>query len=112
MTPRERKPNDRRITGPYAGAVCPKCGQGMNHKQNITLSQKEEERDRKRYGSGICDDCKLERGTLYDIVDKEGSILSRHYSGRGRTLKEATEMIEKLNKNGEYRPYTLSPIRN
>jgi hypothetical protein len=61
LTPRERKPNDRRIAGPYAGAVCPKCGQGMNHKQNITLSEKEEERDRKRYGQGICDDCKTER---------------------------------------------------
>lgn len=55
------KPAGRAISGSYAGAVCPKCGQGMNHKQNITLSEEDEARDRKRYGRGICDDCKTER---------------------------------------------------
>lgn len=58
------KPERRVITGAYAGAVCPKCGQGMNHKQNITLSKEEEGRDRKHYGRNICDDCKIERQNL------------------------------------------------
>lgn len=44
---------------------------------------------------------------LYDIEDKNGSIMPRHYSGRARTKEEAEKLINNLNNNGEYKPYKL-----
>ena len=91
--------NSRRLTGPYAGAVCPKCGQGMNHKQNITLSEQEEARDKKRYGRGICDDCKLER------QQKEGNktkTLNNMSDFKERLLAERQELSTKISKLGEF----------
>ena len=48
--------------------------------------------------------------TLYDIIDREGSIMPRHFSGRARTKKEADKMLERLNKDGEYKPYSLLKV--
>ena len=36
----------------------------------------------------------------YKILDCNGVEMPDHYSGRGRTYKEAKIMIDKLNKNG------------
>lgn len=47
----------------------------------------------------------------FDILDSEGSIMKRHYSGRARTLVEAELLINRLNKHGEYSPYTIVPAQ-
>lgn len=44
---------------------------------------------------------------LYDIADKNGTVLPDHYTGRGRALKEAEHLIDALNKNGEHKPYKI-----
>ena len=45
---------------------------------------------------------------FYKIVDKNGCEMPGHYSGRNRTYEEAKKMVDKLNKNGEHRPYTMT----
>lgn len=45
---------------------------------------------------------------FYKIVDKNGNEMPGHYSGRNRTYEEAKKMVDKLNKNGEHRPYTMT----
>jgi hypothetical protein len=44
---------------------------------------------------------------IYKILDKDGVEIPRHWSGRFRTYDEAKKMVDSLNKNGEYRPYTM-----
>lgn len=45
--------------GPYAGGICGKCDQGMNHKQDRTprFSDEKERIIKMKYGS-LCDDCR------------------------------------------------------
>ena len=43
----------------------------------------------------------------YKIIDKDGVEIPEHWSGRKRTYNEAKKMVDSLNKNGEYRPYTM-----
>ena len=45
---------------------------------------------------------------FYKIVDKNGYEMPEHYSGRNRTYEESKKMVDNLNKNGEYRPYTMT----
>jgi hypothetical protein len=44
---------------------------------------------------------------LYDIIDKYGYVMPRHYSGRARTKAEAVKLVERLNKDGECKPYKM-----
>ncbi len=46
----------------------------------------------------------------YSILDKNGIEMPDHYSGRRRTYEEAKKMVDSLNKNGEYRPYTMVKV--
>ena len=43
----------------------------------------------------------------YSIFDCHGMLLPDHYSGRHRTYEEAKKLLDRLNKNGENRPYTM-----
>lgn len=43
----------------------------------------------------------------YKIFGKDGVEIPRHWSGRTRTYDEAKKIVDSLNKNGEYRPYTM-----
>ena len=43
----------------------------------------------------------------FKIFDKDGIEMPNHYTGRRRTYKEAKNMLDMLNKNGEFRPYTM-----
>ena len=43
----------------------------------------------------------------YKILDKNGVEMPGHWSGRRRAYDEAKKMVDTLNKNGEYRPYTM-----
>ena len=47
---------------------------------------------------------------LYDIIDKDGMVMPGHYSGRPRTKIEAEKMLERLNRDGEYKPYKMVAI--
>lgn len=49
---------------------------------------------------------------LFDISDKYGYILPRHYTGRARTFEEAKKLLDNLNRNGEYRPYKMIHVGN
>lgn len=50
----------------------------------------------------------LERlAARFKILDKNGVEMPRHPSGRLRTLEEAVAMQDRLNKNGEYKPYSV-----
>jgi hypothetical protein len=44
---------------------------------------------------------------FYKILDKDGIEMPVHYSGRYRTYNEAKKLLDRLNKNGEYKPYTM-----
>jgi len=46
----------------------------------------------------------------YKILDKDGVEIPDHWSGRRRTYEEAKKMVDSLNKNGEYRPYTMVEV--
>lgn len=46
----------------------------------------------------------------FKILDKDGVEMQDHYSGRRRTYEEAKNMLDRLNKNGEYRPYTMVEV--
>lgn len=46
----------------------------------------------------------------YKILDKDGVEMPDHWSGRRRTYEEAKKMVDSLNKNGEYRPYTMVKV--
>lgn len=46
----------------------------------------------------------------YTILDKDGVEIPDHWSGRRRTYEEAQKMVDSLNKNGEYRPYTMVEV--
>jgi len=46
----------------------------------------------------------------YKILDKDGVEMPDHWSGRRRTYEEAKKMVDSLNKNGEYRPYTMVEV--
>ena len=46
----------------------------------------------------------------YKILDKDGAEMPDHWSGRRRTYEEAKKMVDSLNKNGEYRPYTMVEV--
>jgi hypothetical protein len=54
-------------------------------------------------GSGIS-------GSYWKILDKDGVEMPSHYSGRYRTCEEAMKMLDKLNVDGEYRPYTMERV--
>lgn len=45
---------------------------------------------------------------IYKIFDNRGDEMPRHYSGRLRTYMEAKKIVDRLNKIGEHRPYTMS----
>jgi len=47
---------------------------------------------------------------FYKIVDKDGIEMPDHYSGRRRNYEEAKKMVDRLNKNGEYRPYKMVEV--
>jgi hypothetical protein len=47
---------------------------------------------------------------FYKIVDKDGIEMPDHYSGRKRTYEEAKKMVDRLNKNGEYKPYGMIEV--
>lgn len=49
-------------------------------------------------------------GSYFKILDKDGIEMPDHYSGRRRTYEEAKKMVDSLNKNGEYRPYTMVEV--
>lgn len=46
----------------------------------------------------------------FKIVDKDGIEMPDHYSGRRRTYEEAKKMVDRLNKNGEYKPYKMIEV--
>ena len=46
----------------------------------------------------------------YKIVDKHGAEMPRHYTGRFRTLEEATTTVSNLTKHGEFTPYKMIKI--
>jgi hypothetical protein len=46
----------------------------------------------------------------YSIFDCHGMLLPDHYSGRHRTYEEAKKLLDRLNKNGENRPYTMEKV--
>lgn len=46
----------------------------------------------------------------YKILDRNGNEMPDHYSGRRRTFEEAKRMVENLNKNREYKPYTMIKV--
>lgn len=69
----------------------------------------EEQKDDKQTSSGNSTKPIVSRRSLFDIVDKDGTVMPRHYSGRARTLDEAQKMLDGLNINGEYRPYKMIP---
>jgi hypothetical protein len=50
---------------------------------------------------------------LYEwmILDKNGDEMPRHHSGRLRTLDEAKKMVDRLNKDGEYKPYKYKKFK-
>jgi len=48
---------------------------------------------------------------LYDILDKNGIVMPRYHNGKGRTEDQAKRILSSLNKNGEYRPYTMQVIK-
>jgi len=48
--------------------------------------------------------------TRYEILDKNGDKMPDHYSGRKRTYEEASRMLERLNYNGEYKPYKMVKV--
>ena len=43
----------------------------------------------------------------YTIIDKNGIEMPDHYTGRKRTYDEAKRLIDRLNKNGEHKPYKM-----
>ena len=47
---------------------------------------------------------------FYKIVDKDGIEMPRHYSGRRRNYEESKKMVDRLNKNGEYKPYKMVEV--
>lgn len=47
---------------------------------------------------------------IYMIIDRDGTEMPRHYSGRLRTYDEAKKIVDSLNKDGEYAPYKMIPI--
>ena len=49
-------------------------------------------------------------GSYFKILDKDGIEMPDHYSGRRRTYEEAKKMVDSLNKNGEFRPYTMVEV--
>ncbi len=49
-------------------------------------------------------------GSYFKILDKDGVEMPDHYSGRRRTYEEAKNMVDSLNKNGEFRPYTMVEV--
>lgn len=49
-------------------------------------------------------------GSYFKILDKDGVEMPDHWSGRRRTYKEAKKMVDSLNKNGEYSPYTMVEV--
>ena len=49
-------------------------------------------------------------GSYFKILDKDGIEMPDHYSGRRRTYGEVKKMLDILNKNGEYRPYTMVEV--
>lgn len=59
--------------------------------------------------NGLCANCGGHK-TLYKIIDKNNIEMPRHHSGRGRTLAEVNSMLERLNKNGEFRPYKMEKL--
>lgn len=48
----------------------------------------------------------------YKIFDKNGIELPGHYSGGDRSYDEVKKILDNLNKNGEYSPYTMIKIVN
>jgi len=54
--------------------------------------------------------CKTDVSGSYKILDKDGVEMPDHWSGRRRTYEEAEKMVDSLNKNGEYRPYTMVKV--
>ena len=46
----------------------------------------------------------------YEILDKNGDKMPDHHSGRKRTYEESRRMLEKLNYDGEYKPYKMVAI--
>lgn len=49
-------------------------------------------------------------GSYFKILDKDGIEMPDHYTGRRRTYDEAKKMLDGLNKNGEFRPYTMVEV--
>lgn len=54
--------------------------------------------------------CKTDVSGSYKILDKDGIEMPDHWSGRRRTYEEAKKMVDSLNKNGEYKPYTMVEV--
>jgi len=46
----------------------------------------------------------------YKILDKDGIELPNHWSGGYRTYEEAIKLVENLNLDGEYKPYTMVAV--
>lgn len=59
--------------------------------------------------NGLCANCGGYK-VLYKILDKMGDEMPEHYSGRERTFDEAKKMIDRLNKDGEFKPYTMIQV--
>lgn len=49
-------------------------------------------------------------GSYFKILDKDGIEMPDHYTGRRRTYDEAKKMLDSLNKNGEFKPYTMVEV--
>ena len=47
------------------------------------------------------------REIYFKILDKDGIEMPNHYTGRRRTYEEAKKILNRLNKNGEFKPYTM-----
>ena len=48
--------------------------------------------------------------SYFKILDKDGIEMPDHWTGRRRNYDEATKLLNVLNNNGEYKPYTMVEV--
>jgi hypothetical protein len=59
----------------------------------------------------LLENYKRNNNNRYLIFDCNGMTFPNHYSNRNRTYEEAKKLIDKLNVNGEFRPYTMKKVQ-
>ena len=59
------KDNGKPVEGLYAGRLCPRCKKGLNRELRMGGHDEMSERQKKRYGSYVCNSC------LIELVEKK-----------------------------------------